>query len=183
MDELVQAVQFYPAIDNHTHPLLAGTHKDDFAFEGLLSEAQGAALTEDAVHTLACYRATRQLSEILECENDWSTVKERRSSLDYQQLCKLCMEKTGIQCFLLDDGLDSEEICEDIRWHDKFTASPSKRIVRVEVVAQVRRNLTATEYAHRRLSTIGYLERPHPRIPTYHNQLRMFSALCLLLGF
>ena len=137
MDELVQAVLFYPAIDNHTHPLLSESHKDDFALESVISEAQGPALTEHANHTLASYRATKQLSELLGCEDEWNAIKEKRSSLDYSELCNVCMGRTGIQCFLLDDGLDSEGLCEDVKWHDQFSSSPSKRIVRVEVIAQV----------------------------------------------
>ncbi|KAH8117636.1 amidohydrolase-domain-containing protein [Phellopilus nigrolimitatus] len=134
--ELYRAAFTFPAIDNHTHPLLSASHKDDFAFEGLISEAQGPALTNDAIRTLACFRATRQLSTLLGCANDWESVKETRSSLDYMELCKLCLQSTSIQCFLLDDGLDSEGLCEDVKWHDQFSSSPSKQIVRIEIVAQ-----------------------------------------------
>lgn len=141
MDALIQAAHNYPIIDNHTHPLLTESHKNDFPIEGMISEAQGTALTEDAIHTLACYRATRQLSGLFQCENDWESVKTSRSSMAYAQLCELCMGQTGIQCFLLDDGLDNEGLCEDIAWHDKFSSSPSKRVLRVEILAQVRYHL------------------------------------------
>lgn len=135
--QLAQAAFSYPAIDNHTHPLLSATHKDDFSVEGIFSEAQGPALTEDAIHTLACYRATKQLSELLDCENDWETLKKRRESMTYEELCKKCLTATGIQCFLLDDGLDNEGLCGNVQWHDQYSCSPSKRIVRVEILAQV----------------------------------------------
>ena len=62
--DLARAAFTYPAIDNHTHPLLTAEHKDDFPFEGLLSEATDAALVEDSIHTLACYRATAQLAKL-----------------------------------------------------------------------------------------------------------------------
>jgi len=127
-----------PAIDNHTHPLLNEAHRDDFPFEELLSEAIGDALTEDAIHTLSCYRATKQLAGLYGCENDWDAVKAKRKELSYKQLCDTCMRATGIQCLLIDDGLDANGICEDIGWHDQFTPAPSKRIVRIEIVAQVR---------------------------------------------
>lgn len=135
--DLAQAAFTYPAIDNHTHPLLTAKHKDDFPFEGLLSEATGDALTEDAIHTLACYRATNQLSKLLECSDEWEAVKKRRTEMDYDELCERCMKSTGIQCFLLDDGLDGESLTESISWHDRWSSSPSKRIVRVEILAQV----------------------------------------------
>ena len=49
-----------------------------------------------------------------------------------------CMEPSHIQCILFDDGLGGvAEFAEDYRWHDKFTVSPCKRIVRVETLAEV----------------------------------------------
>lgn len=40
---------------------------------------------------------------------------------------------------LLDDGLGGvEEFAEGYAQHDRFTTSPTKRIVRVEIVAEVR---------------------------------------------
>ena len=74
-NQLAEAAFTYPAIDNHTHPLLLDSHRNKFPFEGLLSEATGEALTEDSIHTLACYRATKQLSELFACENNWQAVK------------------------------------------------------------------------------------------------------------
>ncbi|EJD06100.1 uncharacterized protein FOMMEDRAFT_78898 [Fomitiporia mediterranea MF3/22] len=134
--ELAHAALSYPAIDNHCHPLLSEAYKDNFDFEGIISEARGTALTEDAVHTLVCYRATRQLAELLTCDRDWDAVKRRRDSMSYEELCKACLQSTGIQCFLLDDGLDANGTCERVDWHDQYSSSPSKRIVRVETLAQ-----------------------------------------------
>jgi len=133
---LALAVFTYPAIDNHAHPLLKETHRNNFAFEGLLSEATGEALTEDAIHSLACYRATKQLSKLFECENDWATVSATRKAMEYEKLCDLLMKNTGIQCILLDDGLDSDDISEPFDWHDRFAPAKSKRIVRIEWLAQ-----------------------------------------------
>lgn len=135
--ELHRTVFTYPAIDNHAHPLLKESHRNAFAFEGLLSEATGDALTEDSIHTLACYRAAKQLSKLFGCENDWATVSARRKAMDYEELCDLSMKNTGIQCILLDDGLDSDDISAPFDWHDRFTPAKSKRIVRIEWLAQV----------------------------------------------
>ncbi|KAJ7252723.1 amidohydrolase 2 [Mycena haematopus] len=138
--ELQKACQFYPAIDNHAHPILAEQHRDRFEFEGLISEAQGSALTIDSVHTLACKRAVPQLSAILRIQNPtWDAIKAVRSQLRYSDLCSIFMHPavTGIQCLLLDDGLGGvEEFAEGYAWHDRFATSPTKRIVRVEIVAE-----------------------------------------------
>ncbi|KAF7309726.1 CBM1 domain-containing protein [Mycena indigotica] len=139
--KLHSACFLYPAIDNHAHPLLAEEHRDKFALEGLISEAQGPALTEDSVHTLACLRAVRQLSKIVDLgsEKTWESYKAARSKLPYRDLCQRFMDKkaTKTQCIFLDDGLGNvDEFAEGCEWHDQFTSSPTKRIVRVEIVAE-----------------------------------------------
>ncbi|KAF7356671.1 CBM1 domain-containing protein [Mycena venus] len=154
---LQKACQLYPAIDNHAHPILAGQHRDRFEFEGLISEAQGystslplshlsssfvkgSALSVDSIHTLACKRAVPQLGARLNLQSPtWDSVKATRSDLPYSELCELFMgpSVTGIQCMLLDDGLGGvEEFAEGYAWHDRFATSPTKRIVRVEIVAE-----------------------------------------------
>lgn len=137
--ELARVALSYPAIDNHAHPLLKAEHRSVFEFEGLISEATGDALTRDAIHTLACFRATSQLAQQLGLKGEltWEKVKEARETMDYDVLCKLFMDPTGIQCILIDDGLGgSAQYAEGYKWHDRFTRSPTKRIVRVEVLAE-----------------------------------------------
>ncbi|KAH9915319.1 amidohydrolase-domain-containing protein [Fomitopsis serialis] len=136
--ELSRTVSSYPAIDNHAHAFLKIENRDAMPFEGLISEATGPALTEDAIHTLACYRATAQLAKLFGLGRDatWEDVKRRRRELEYDQLCRLCMEPTRIQCILIDDGLWIPDMVNDYSWHDRYTGSPTKRIVRIEVVAQ-----------------------------------------------
>ena len=133
---LAKAAFNYPAIDNHAHPLLAESHRNHVIFDGLLSEAQGDALKE-SVNTLASFRATKQLSKLFGCEDDWGVVNGTRDRLEYETLCQRCFAPTGIQCLLIDDGLDGGRISADITWHDRFTENPSRRIVRIETVAQV----------------------------------------------
>jgi len=140
MTNLRQVTFTYPAIDNHCHPLLKESHRDAIRFDSLLSEAQGAALTEDAAHSLAGYRATKQLSELYGGSSDrytWKEIKEHRTGREYDELCRRNFKPANIQCLLIDDGLGgAEETCERYTWHDQFTSSPSKRIVRVEVIAE-----------------------------------------------
>jgi len=139
--ELAKTAFAYPIIDNHAHPFLKEKHRNSIRYEVLISEAQEDAL-DDAVYTLPCFRAAAQLSKLFGLKGDdatWEGVKKTRLELDYAELCKLCMEPTGIQCILFDDGLGGiAEMAEDLNWHDKYTGSPSKRIVRLEVEGQVR---------------------------------------------
>ncbi|KAF7294516.1 CBM1 domain-containing protein [Mycena kentingensis (nom. inval.)] len=86
-------------------------------------------------------RAVAQLSKIIDIgpEKTWAALKAAREKLPYDELCKRFMDQSvsGIQCILLDDGLGGvEELAEGIAWHDQFTSSASKRIVRVETVAE-----------------------------------------------
>ncbi|GBE78754.1 hypothetical protein SCP_0116460 [Sparassis crispa] len=136
--ELYTTVFSYPAIDNHAHAFLKREYRHEIPFEGIISEANGSALLEDAPQTLACYRAAAQLGKLFNLSDgaDWEEVKRERSQMDYLELCRLCMTPTKIQCILIDDGLGIPDIVYDYKWHDQFTTSPTKRIVRVEVVAQ-----------------------------------------------
>jgi hypothetical protein len=130
----------YPAIDNHAHPLLKEEHRQSLPFEGVISEAQSDAI-KDAVYSLPGYRATRQLAELygLDPGADWEEVTSHRGTLEYDQLCNMNMQKSGIQCLLLDDGLRGvQEMANDLSWHGRFTNGSVYRIVRIEPVAEVR---------------------------------------------
>ncbi|KAI0632804.1 amidohydrolase-domain-containing protein [Trametes polyzona] len=136
--ELSHVVYTYPAIDNHAHAFLREEFKDSVPFEGLISEASSEQTLRDATHTMACYRATAQLAKLfgLGPGADWETVKRYRGQVPYEHLCRTCMQPTRIQCILIDDGLGSASKLYAYRWHDQFTASPTKRIVRVEALAE-----------------------------------------------
>ncbi|KAG1803165.1 amidohydrolase 2 [Suillus subaureus] len=111
--ELAKTAFGYPIIDNHAHPFLKSKYRDAIRYE--LSKLFG--LTGD--------------------DATWEGVKKKRLEFDYAELCKLCMEPTGIQCILFDDGLGGvAEMAEEVNWHDQYTGSPSKRIVRLEVEGQ-----------------------------------------------
>ena len=96
-------------------------------------------MTKDALHTLPCLRATRQLAELfgLDKKASWEDIKAHRASLDYMDLCKLCFKGTNIQCILIDDGLSDPDLVESYKWHDQLTPNASTRIVRAEMVAEV----------------------------------------------
>jgi hypothetical protein len=137
-ESYIDILRNYPAIDNHAHPLLTAENRNRLAFEGLTSEAEGPAL-EDAVYTLPHSTARRDLSRLydLPLHVSWEDIKKHRAELSYDDLCRLCFEKAKIQCILIDDGLSGvKEMAEEYRWHDRYTSSPTRRIVRVEVVAE-----------------------------------------------
>jgi hypothetical protein len=139
LSELYQTAFTFPAIDNHAHPLLRLEYRDhkDIPFEGVISEAGGDAL-RDSIHTLACRRATAQLADLYQLKDaSWDDIKAHRSGVEYIDLCKKCIEPAGIQCILIDDGLGAPEMAADYTWHDQFTHSATRRIVRIEVVAEV----------------------------------------------
>lgn len=130
-----------PAIDIHAHPLLRVEMRHKLPFEGVISEAEGKALLEDAPHTLACFHATKQLAKLYRLDEDnatWEDIKSHRATLTYAELCELCIKKSGIECILMDDGLaGTESLAEEYKWHDRFTSGKTKRLVRIEVVAEV----------------------------------------------
>ncbi|KAI9571838.1 amidohydrolase 2 [Boletus coccyginus] len=146
--ELANAVFAHPAIDNHAHPLLKENVRNLLPLEGIISEAGGDALKRDSRYTLASYRATVQLSKLFKLkdgEPTWDALKIKRADTDYVDLCNMCFKPTGIQCILLDDGLDDvDTLAESVEWHDQFTTSPSKRIVRIEAEAEVMSSSVST---------------------------------------
>ena len=140
MGPLEDVVFNYPAIDNHAHPLLKEERRQSLPFEMVISEAQPNAI-EDVVHSLPGYRAARQLAELygLDPGTEWEEIKGHRDTLEYDQLCDMCMQKSGIQSLLLDDGLSGvQEMANDLSWHGRFTNGSVRRIVRIEQVAEVK---------------------------------------------
>ncbi|KAJ6157572.1 hypothetical protein N7470_005164 [Penicillium chermesinum] len=138
MDSLRHVIQFHPLIDNHAHNLLtrdAAADYESFPLESITSEAHGRAL-QNASTTMPLLRATKQLSELYgrPCAT-WSDVVEAHSDwvkTDYEGLIRRSLE--GTHALLLDDLLVDEDV-EQYAWHDSFTISASKRIVRIEAVA------------------------------------------------
>ena len=48
------------------------------------------------------------------------------------------MQKSGIRCLLLDDGLRGvEEVANGLSWQERFTNGSVYRIIRIEAVAEV----------------------------------------------
>ncbi|KAK0899518.1 hypothetical protein LTR91_017062 [Friedmanniomyces endolithicus] len=137
LDELKRVIRTHPVIDNHGHNILRPHQLKSGNFLTITTEAHGEAL-EDAPKSLAHLRAVRQLKELydLPADADWAAIVGKRAELlerDADSLIKKCLE--GTQTILIDDGLDSGANIEPYSWHNKFTTSLCKRIVRIETVA------------------------------------------------
>ncbi|KAJ5780430.1 hypothetical protein N7457_005590 [Penicillium paradoxum] len=140
LDPLRQLIQSHPLIDNHAHNLLkreSATDYDTYPLEAIVSKAHGRAL-ENSRTTLPLLRATNQLAELYgsPCA-DWDEVQsahDRCVREDYDGLIRKSLE--GTHTLLLDDLLGDDEDIESSSWHDSFTVSPTKRIVRIESVAE-----------------------------------------------
>ncbi len=135
---LYDACRHYPAIDHHAHPLLNAKSRAVLPIEGVVSEAEGKDVVDDSINTLAFLLAKPQLEKLYNLPGaSWETLKAHRETLDYVDLCRRCFDPAHLQCVLFDDGLGLPSDAESYSWHDQFTKSPSKRIVRIEVVAEV----------------------------------------------
>lgn len=137
VDSLRHLVQTHPLIDNHAHNILGRENACNYAkypFECITSEAQGPAL-KNAVKTLPLLRGANQLAELYNCPADWEGIKSARDQWvqrDYESLIRRCLE--GTHTLLLDDLLTDDDI-QPYDWHDQFTVSETKRIVRIETLA------------------------------------------------
>jgi hypothetical protein len=137
LDSLRHLVRAHPLIDNHAHNVLSRQHACNYAkypLESVTSEAQGPAL-QNAVHALPSLRAASQLAGLYDCAPDWAAIKAAREQWvrrDYEGLVRRCLE--GTHALLLDDLLTDSDI-EPFDWHDRFTVSETRRIVRIETLA------------------------------------------------
>lgn len=133
--EVIRAIRKCPIIDNHAHPLLKPDALTKYPLISITTEAAGDAI--HATHTsLAHIRGVKQLAHVLDCGQTWEAVVaaiEQRRIDDYEDWVSECLD--GIETILVDDGLDALDDVQDYAWHDSFTRSPCKRIVRIETVA------------------------------------------------
>ncbi|KAK3377918.1 hypothetical protein B0H63DRAFT_512087 [Podospora didyma] len=135
LDAVSRAIRSTPIIDNHAHPLLKLEALGKHPLLSITTEASGDAI-DAAISSLPHIRAVRQLATVLKCGFNWtsvvSAIEERRVDAfeDWTAECLL-----GIETILVDDGLDDADDAQTYSWHDDYTRSKCKRIVRVEQVA------------------------------------------------
>ncbi|KAI1747961.1 amidohydrolase-domain-containing protein [Xylaria castorea] len=135
-DLLNRAIDTTPIIDHHAHPLLKSEFMSDHPLLSIASEANGDALQHTS-SSLAHIRAVKQLAQTLGCEQTWdavaSSIAQKRATSS-QAWIQQCLD--GIETILVDDGLGMPDKAEEYSWHDSFTKSKCKRIVRIESVAE-----------------------------------------------
>ncbi|CAG8634076.1 5665_t:CDS:10 [Funneliformis mosseae] len=133
-DTLLKTVNTFPIIDNHAHNLLNSSASLSCPLEVCFSEARGEAL-QKSIETSALKRGVRQLAKLYNCEATLESVKCVTDAISYEELCRTCFDPTGIQCLLLDDGLDSLDGLRDVESHVGLVEC-AKRIVRIEKIAE-----------------------------------------------
>ncbi|KAK3685896.1 hypothetical protein B0T22DRAFT_381151 [Podospora appendiculata] len=135
IDAVVRAIRNTPIIDNHAHPLLKLEAQGKHPLMSITTEATGDAI-DSAITSLPHLRAVRQLASVLECGLTWESVvaaiEEKRIDTPEDWVAD-CL--AGIETILVDDGLDDPEDAQDYSWHDDYTRSKCKRIMRIEKVA------------------------------------------------
>ncbi|KAF2758280.1 developmental protein-like protein fluG [Pseudovirgaria hyperparasitica] len=137
-DVLSRTVRNCPLIDNHAHNLLRPEFLDLEPFESITTEAEGSAL-KHTFTSLPHLRARKQLRQLYGCKHtaDWEDILKRRAELlqhEPDALWKKCFH--GTYAILMDDGLGAPEKVHPFSWHDRLTEAPTKRILRIEAVAE-----------------------------------------------
>ncbi|KAH8594660.1 hypothetical protein B0O99DRAFT_687438 [Bisporella sp. PMI_857] len=136
LNDLITAIHRTPIVDNHAHPLLAPSAQTKHNLLAITTEAHGNAISSTK-SSLPHIRGVKQLASILGCGEDWDEVVraiQREKAKPDDAWAKRCFE--GIEMLLIDDGLDGKDDVLDYSWHDRLTRTPSKRIVRIEKVAE-----------------------------------------------
>lgn len=110
-------------------------------FESITTEATGQALT-DTHYSLSHLRAVKQLKDLYgydgpDSDWDWNQLQEIRHQWLERDLEGLIRKSlVGTYSILMDDGLLDPAIMHDYKYHDQFTQAPTKRILRIETLAE-----------------------------------------------
>ncbi|KAH6840732.1 hypothetical protein B0I37DRAFT_315945 [Chaetomium sp. MPI-CAGE-AT-0009] len=135
VDAVARAIRSTPIIDHHAHPIFKLEALNKKPLLAITTEARDDAI-DSATTSLPHLRAVRQLASVLGCGYTWESVvaaiEEKRLDCpeDWTADCLF-----GIETILVDDGLDTEDNANAYSWHDDYTRSKCKRIVRIEKVA------------------------------------------------
>jgi len=82
-------------------------------------------------------QAVQQLSKLYGCEPNWESIQRYRIAAGFDKYTDICFKAAGIECILMDDLLVSTgKVAIPYNWHDKLTTSKTRRIVRVESLAE-----------------------------------------------
>lgn len=129
MDGFFQLLSEHPAVDQHAHNVRSPEHA--LPFGAAFSEANDPRVWSDlAPHGLFYRRSMRQLAELYETSPD--ELRERLDGLSLEERTRRCLNASGLQCLLLDDGLAPDSVMP-WHWHSQFV--PTVRLQRLEAVA------------------------------------------------
>src|SRR5271155_1474636 len=105
METLFNAIDRTPIIDHHAHNLLLPHEITGRQLTVITTEA-GEGPLKDTPSSLSHMRAVKQLSEVLGCASNWTSVEsaiaKKRKEPD-EAWARRCFE--GIETVLIDDGL------------------------------------------------------------------------------
>lgn len=79
-------------------------------------------------------RSIREISELLEAENNIESVKEKREEMGIVKVTKVSFDAANVSAILVDDGLSLKGMF-DLEWH-KNVVKPVFRVLRIETLAQ-----------------------------------------------
>lgn len=157
VDAVARAIRSTPIVDNHAHPLLKPDALAKHPLLAITTEATGDAI-HSATTSLPHLRGVRQLAARLNCGFTWESVVaaiEERRLESLEDWIAECL--SGIETVLVDDGLDDEGDAHPYSWHDDYTRSKCKRIVRIEkVAADIIHQLGATTDTSDRVGTASF---------------------------
>ena len=109
---------------------------NDEGLECIVSEAENAALRHSTT-SLSHLQAVQQLSKLYQCEPSWESIKRYRMQAGFDKFTNQCFQASGIECILMDDLFSSPgKVPIAYSWHDKLTTSKTRRIVRIESLAE-----------------------------------------------
>ncbi|CAI4215373.1 unnamed protein product [Parascedosporium putredinis] len=134
---LAHVIKTIPVVDNHAHPLLLPTALGSYSFEGVVSEANGDALSF-VPSSLAHIRAVKQLSNLHKCQPTWEAVvtatEGKRAPERYDDWMATCL--AGTETILVDDGIGNPFELYPYEALSAYTRSRCWRIVRIERVVE-----------------------------------------------
>ena len=121
-------------IDHHAHNLLKPEIVSQYPYTRSFTEADDEQLIKNHAHTSLCYRrSVKDISKLLGCEAQESSIVIHRDKLGLEKLTRLCFEQGKIASIILDDGLLPTKILP-YTWHQQFTSV--YRLIRLEVLAE-----------------------------------------------
>lgn len=122
-----------PAIDHHAHNILDADPAEEDLFVRAFSEAHDRGAVAEVRFTLSYRRGLRDVAGLLGVVATEEAILKRRGELGLEALTRRCLEVSGLEAVLLDDGyLPGRSL--PLGWHARFL--PTYRVLRIETLAE-----------------------------------------------